>query len=59
MYLYYRALARMGNVYFRQKKWNDAVKYYDKSLTEHRSPDIKTKKDQVQICVMGILRDLL
>ena len=49
----------MGNVYFRQKKWNDAVKYYDKSLTEHRSPDIKTKKDQVQICVMGIPRDLL
>lgn len=43
-----RAYTRMGNVYFKQSKWNDAIKYYDKALAEHRSPDVMTKKSQVR-----------
>ena len=46
-----RALARMGNVYFKQKKWAEAIKYYDKSVTEHRNPDVVSKKTQVLVCV--------
>lgn len=42
-----RAYTRMGNVYFKQEKWADAVKYYDKSLTEHRTQEVVNKKAQV------------
>jgi stress-induced-phosphoprotein 1 len=41
-----KALARMGNVYWRQEKWLEAVRWYDKSLAEHRNPDIVSKKNE-------------
>ena len=46
----YRALARMGNVYYQQKQWNEAIKYFDKSLTEHRTAEVLKKKQNVR-CV--------
>lgn len=39
-----KALARMGNVYYQQKQWKDAIKYFDKSLTEHRNAEVLKKK---------------
>jgi len=46
-FLFCRALARMGNVYFQQQQWKDAIKYFDKSLTEHRNADVLKKKQIV------------
>ena len=37
----------MGNVYNRQEKWEEALRFYDKSLAEHRNPDIVLKKNEV------------
>lgn len=42
-----RALARIGNAYFKQEKWELAIKYFDKSLAEHRNQDIVKKKKEV------------
>ena len=42
-----RALARMGSVYVKRKDLENAVKYFDKSLAEHRNPDIVAKKNEV------------
>lgn len=42
-----RAYSRMGNVYFKQSKWEEAIKYYDKSLAEHRNSDVNAKRIQV------------
>ena len=39
----------MGNVYWRQEKWFEAVRWYDKSLAEHRNPDIVSKKNEVRL----------
>lgn len=43
-----KAFARMGNVYFKQKKWEEAVKHYDHSLAEHRNPEIVVKKNEAK-----------
>ena len=43
-----RAMARMGSVYVKRKDWENAVKYFDKSLAEHRNPDIVVKKNEVK-----------
>ena len=43
----HRALARVGNVHYKQQNWEQAVKFFDKSLAEHRNPDIVTKKNDV------------
>ncbi|KAI9301744.1 hypothetical protein BJ944DRAFT_243003 [Cunninghamella echinulata] len=49
-----RALQRIGNAYVKKEDLDAAIKYYGKSLTEHRTPDTlqklrdteKLKKDQ-------------
>ena len=37
----------MGNVYWKQENWEEALRWFDKSLAEHRNPDIVTKKNEV------------
>ena len=42
----------MGNVYYQQQQWKEAIKYFDKSLTEHRNADVLKKKQLVRdVCV--------
>ena len=43
-----RALARIGTAYYKQEKLEPAVKYFNKSLAEHRNPDIVKKKLEVR-----------
>ena len=43
----FRALARKGNVYFKQSKWEESIKWYDKSLAEHRNQEVVRKKESV------------
>ena len=42
-----RSLSRKGNVYFKQKKWADAIKWFDKSLTDHRNQAVIKKRSEV------------
>ncbi|TPX57936.1 hypothetical protein SpCBS45565_g06587 [Spizellomyces sp. 'palustris'] len=43
-----RALGRMANAYMKKGDLDNAIKYYNKSLTEHRTPDILTKLKEVE-----------
>jgi stress-induced-phosphoprotein 1 len=43
-----RAYARMANVKTQEKDYENALKYYNHSLSEHRNPDILTKKQEVE-----------
>lgn len=43
-----RALGRIGNAYVKLDKLDDAIKYYNKSLTEHRTADILNKLNEAQ-----------
>ncbi|CAO3608438.1 unnamed protein product [Mucor hiemalis] len=38
-----RALQRIGNAYFKLNNMDEAIKYYGKSLTEHRTPETLQK----------------
>ncbi|KAI9144276.1 stress-induced-phosphoprotein 1-like protein [Paraphysoderma sedebokerense] len=38
-----RAYGRMGNSFFQMNDFDSAITYFNKSLTEHRTPDILTK----------------
>lgn len=37
-----KAFSRIGNAYKKLKNWKQAKMYYEKSMSEHRTPEIKT-----------------
>ena len=41
----------MGNVYWKQENWEEALRWFDKSMAEHRNPDIVARKNEVAVCV--------
>lgn len=43
-----KALARIGNTYYKQKDLDKALKYINSSLSEHRNPDILKKKQLIE-----------
>ncbi|CAG8792938.1 14138_t:CDS:2, partial [Cetraspora pellucida] len=43
-----RAYGRIGNAYVKLDKLDDAIKYYGKSLAEHRTPEILAKSNEIQ-----------
>ena len=47
MYNCGRALGRIGNAYLKKKSPEEAIRYYQKSLSEHRSPEFQLKLKEV------------
>ncbi|XP_064621757.1 stress-induced-phosphoprotein 1-like isoform X2 [Lineus longissimus] len=43
-----KAFARMGNAYNKQKNYQEALKYFNKSLSEYRDPDINKKVTEIK-----------
>lgn len=43
-----KALGRIGSAYLKQGDLPSAIKYFEKSLTEHRTPDILNKLREVE-----------
>lgn len=43
-----KSFARLGNAYLKKNDLQSAAKYFDKSLTEHRTPDILNKLRAIQ-----------
>jgi len=42
-----RALARIGTSYFKKDDLKNALIFYNKSLSEHRDPDVVKKSNEV------------
>lgn len=43
-----KSLMRIGNAYRKMKKYKQAKVYYEKSMSEHRTPEIKTLLSQME-----------
>lgn len=43
-----KSLMRIGNAYKKMKKYQQAKVYYEKSMSEHRTPEIKTLLSEVE-----------
>lgn len=43
-----KSLARIGTTHLKQKKYKEAIEYFEKALTEHRTPDVLSKLRSTQ-----------
>ncbi|KAF0979213.1 hypothetical protein FDP41_001556 [Naegleria fowleri] len=43
-----KGYARIGNAYFRQQNYTQALSYYTESITEHRNPEVVKKKQECE-----------
>lgn len=43
-----KALSRIGNAYKKLEKWKIAKTYYEKSLSEYRTPEVKTLLSEIE-----------
>jgi stress-induced-phosphoprotein 1 len=44
-----KSYGRMGSAYMKKEDYGSAIKYFNKSLTEHRTPDILAKLKEAEI----------